>query len=126
MIEMMYSIDSLDHQLTSGHIFFLLYNDSVPSGFLSLEHNYPAESVTKIHKIYILPECQGLGFGKILLNHAEKIATQNQQYAMVLNVNKYNKAINFYLHNGYDIEKEEVIDIGRGFIMDDYVMKKLL
>jgi hypothetical protein len=39
-----------------------------------------------------------------------------------LNVNKYNKAKFFYEKLGFTITKEEVIDIGNDYVMDDYVM----
>jgi ribosomal protein S18 acetylase RimI-like enzyme len=45
---------------------------------------------------------------------------------LFLNVNKYNSAIQFYHKIGFEIAKEEVIDIGNGFVMDDYVMEKQL
>jgi ribosomal protein S18 acetylase RimI-like enzyme len=42
--------------------------------------------------------------------------------ALELNVNKKNPAILFYEHLGFYREKEVVIDIGNGFVMDDYIM----
>jgi hypothetical protein len=43
-----------------------------------------------------------------------------------LNVNKYNSAQDFYKKLGFCIDYEEVIDIGNGYVMDDYVMEKEL
>ncbi|MBK7271419.1 MAG: hypothetical protein IPI07_18550 [Flavobacteriales bacterium] len=37
-------------------------------------------------------------------------------------MNKRNEAIGFYEHMGFRILREEVIDIGSGYVMDDYVM----
>ena len=46
---------------------------------------------------------------------------------LVLNVNKRNeKAIRAYRRNGFTIVESEKIDIGNGFVMDDYVMAKEL
>jgi hypothetical protein len=39
-----------------------------------------------------------------------------------LNVNKYNKAKDFYYSQGFTLRREEVLDIGEGFIMDDFVL----
>ena len=44
---------------------------------------------------------------------------------LFLNVNKYNKAKIFYEKLGFVISKEEVIDIGNDYVMDDYVMEYL-
>ena len=40
-----------------------------------------------------------------------------------LNVNKYNSAVQFYEKLGFFRAKEMVLDIGNGYVMDDYVMQ---
>ena len=80
-------------------------------------------SKTKIHKIYVLPETQGLGLGKLLFEKVREEAIKANQEAIFLNVNKYNNAQHFYTKLNFEIVKEEVIDIGRGYVMDDYVME---
>jgi len=40
-----------------------------------------------------------------------------------LNVNRHNKAKGFYQNMGFTIVKEELLDIGGGHFMDDYVME---
>jgi ribosomal protein S18 acetylase RimI-like enzyme len=70
-----------------------------------------------------LPETQGTGVGKLLFNLVKEKAKENNQKAVFLNVNKYNKAKQFYEKLGFTITKEEVIDIGKNYIMDDFVME---
>ena len=44
-----------------------------------------------------------------------------------LQVNKGNEnSINFYQKVGYQTEKEVIIDIGQGFVMDDLIMSKMI
>ena len=43
--------------------------------------------------------------------------------ALQLNVNRYNSAVHFYEKQGFKIIREEDIDIGEGFFMNDYVME---
>ena len=46
---------------------------------------------------------------------------------LILNVNKNNvQAIRAYEKNGFAIREAVVVDIGGGFVMDDYVMAKPL
>ena len=45
---------------------------------------------------------------------------------IVLNVNRKNPAIMFYQKIDFVIDTEEIIDIGEGFVMDDYIMKYTL
>jgi ribosomal protein S18 acetylase RimI-like enzyme len=73
----------------------------------------------------LLPETQGKGFGKFMIDEVIKIAKENHQKGVFLNVNKYNKAQFFYQKLGFIITKEEVIDIGNNYIMDDYQMELL-
>ena len=61
--------------------------------------------------------------GKSMIDEVIIIAKSNNQKGIYLNVNKYNIAKFFYEKVGFNIVKEEVIDIGNGFVMDDYVME---
>ncbi len=123
MLSMFYSEEALLAQLEKGHVFYLVQNNSGDYlGFVSYELNCEPNK-TKIHKIYVLPETQGLGLGKLLFEKVREEALKNNQEAIFLNVNKYNNAQHFYTKLNFEIVKEEVIDIGRGYVMDDYVME---
>jgi ribosomal protein S18 acetylase RimI-like enzyme len=41
-------------------------------------------------------------------------------------VNRRNKARNFYEKNGFYVIEEINLDIGNGYVMDDYIMEKKL
>lgn len=124
MLSMFYSEMALKQQMEEkGHVFYLVKNDSGKYvGFVSYEINCESQK-TKIHKIYVLPETQGTGVGKLLFNLVVERAKENNQKTIFLNVNKYNNAKLFYEKLGFTITKEEVIDIGKNYIMDDYVME---
>lgn len=126
MLELIYNVDSLQKQLEQKHIFLLVEDENQFIGFASYELNYKNSNKTKIQKIYILPSIQGKGIGKKMITFIEEKAIENQQKSLILNVNKFNKAKDFYLSQGFLISYSEVIDIGRGFIMDDYVLEKVL
>ena len=53
---------------------------------------------------------------------AKKEALKNECTSLILNVNRFNNAVQFYQHLGFRIVKEENIDIGNGYLMEDYVM----
>ncbi|MCF6130207.1 GNAT family N-acetyltransferase [Flavobacterium sp. AS60] len=125
MMEMMYSVPSLQNQVNEkGHRFILAVENEVPVGFASYEFNYNKKPKTKVHKIYILPNQQGKGIGKALIDFITIEAKAKHQRGLILNVNKNNIAIRFYERIGFEISSEEVIDIGNGYVMDDYVMEK--
>lgn len=121
MMEMMYSTKSLKQQIESGHQYVLVKKDDEYLGYLSTQY-FTEENYTKIHKIYVLPNMQGKGVGKALINYAKKQAREDKSLSLRLNVNRYNKALQFYQHLGFSILYTEDIDIGNGFLMEDYVL----
>lgn len=123
MLVKFYALDVLEAQMKEGQQFFLAKENGFPVGFLAIEHNCNASQLTKIHKLYVLHSCQGKGIGKQLIDFACTEAKGHNQKGLFLNVNKYNSAQLFYTKLGFSIIQEEVIPIGNGFVMDDYVMQ---
>lgn len=123
MIEKFYNETALCELMQKGHIFYLALDDNDNYvGFVSYELNSEPNK-TKIHKIYVLPETQGTGLGRQFFELVKEKAIENNQNAIFLNVNKYNNAIHFYNKLGFTKVKDEVIDIGNGYVMDDYLME---
>lgn len=125
MLAKTYKPEQLKSQVENmGHTFLLAYDNGVYHGFASYEINYDGTDATKVHKLYVFPKSQGKGAGKLLLNYILDLAQKNGQKSIILNVNKYNyKAVEFYKHNNFQIIKEENIDIGEGFVNEDFVME---
>jgi GNAT superfamily N-acetyltransferase len=127
MLEMMYSENALKEQIeVKKHQFFLAKEGDKALGYLSVEVDYNQQPVTKIHKIYILPDLQSKGIGKLLMQKAEQVALENNNTILSLNVNRFNKALKFYETVGFSITKTEDINIGNGYLMEDFVMEKNL
>lgn len=81
----------------------------------------------KLEQLYLLPELQGQGLGKLMLRHVEQQARVRGCGTLILQTNKRNDmAIAFYRKAGFTVREEAVFDIGGGFVMDDYVMEKVL
>jgi len=126
MMQLMYSDESLRKQMEDdNHRYFLAKQHNRVVGYISIEHNCNNSGKTKVHKAYLLPEKQQQGIGALLFAVAESKAKEANDTAVFLNVNKDNaNAINFYLRGGYSQVRTEVIDIGNGFVMDDFVFEK--
>ncbi|MQP25580.1 GNAT family N-acetyltransferase [Flavobacterium sp. LMO8] len=123
MIDKFYNETALRELIQKGHVFYLAQDDNGKEvGFVSYEINSEPNK-TKIHKIYVLPETQGTGLGRQFFELVKEKAIENNQKAIFLNVNKYNNALHFYTKLGFTKVKDEVIDIGNGYVMDDYVME---
>lgn len=123
MLNKMYDSSVLMNQIDLGHQFYTLNYKNRAVAFIGIEQNYPVIGSLRIHKIYILPEYQGFGIGKSLVSEAKRIARSNGLTTLNLNVNRFNNAVDFYKYLGFEIKKTEDIDIGNGFLMEDYVME---
>lgn len=125
MLQKFYAVESLENLFKKNHDFIIIYQNQVAVGFASFELNALRQK-TKLHKIYVLPQNWGNNCGFNLLKWIENESKLNNQTHVFLNVNKNNNAIGFYQKNNFEIILEEVIQIGNGFVMDDYVMEKVL
>lgn len=125
MFDMMYSRDAFTEQISLKNHHFLLAKDEQAGyvGFASYQCNYTT-GVTKVHKIYIMPDVQGKGVGKAFITAISNMAKQNGNDALTLNVNRYNQAVHFYEALGFTRKGEEDIQIGLGYLMEDYIMYK--
>ncbi|CAN5192890.1 GNAT family N-acetyltransferase [soil metagenome] len=129
MLDMMYSLDSLKTQISEQKHVFLLAQETDSKaylGYVSYEFDYKSQPKTKIHKIYLLPASQGKGVGRLLIDKVAELAAEHENSTVSLNVNRYNKAIQFYERMGFKVIDNETIDIGDGFLMEDFVMEKPL
>ena len=127
MLDWMYSTSTLEKQLQEGHEFYILATEGKDIGFIALEwttnQNIPS---IKINKLYVLPSNHGLGGGRKLLLKALERAQQTQITKLFLQVNKANKAVDFYKKHGFTVQEETIFEIGNGFVMDDYVMARMV
>ncbi len=125
MLEMMYSSESLKKQMEELHHQFLLcYDDDEAVGFAS--YSPTGEGIYKLHKIYVLPNQQGKGIGKFIVAHIVDAIQPRGAVALDLNVNRHNPAKTFYEKLGFTVIRDEDIDIGGSYWMNDFVMRKSL
>lgn len=123
MMDWMYNLKSLEKQFSDGQVFILVKTNDQYDGFGSYELNYQNTAKVKIHKLYVLPASQGKGIGNLLVQKIKDIGIRHQQAALILNVKRNNKAVAFYKRMGFTITDTVDLDIGHGFVMDDYVME---
>ena len=126
MLNWMYSIESLTQQMQEGHHYFGIYVADEIVGFLDIQTNHPEIGVLKLNKIYVLPTCHGRGFGYQLIQFAINFAENEHKKTIELQVNRNNKAKDFYTKIGITIKEDKNFDIGNGYFMNDFVMHYLL
>jgi len=125
MLEWMYSNESLQKQVEEEGCVFLVYEeDKIVQGFASFSEI--ESTLFKLHKLYVFTSLHGKGIGKALLDNVKKRTVDLGGKAIELQVNKRNVAQHFYTKQGFTIDREMVLDIGNGFVMDDFVMRLLI
>ncbi len=123
MLDWMYSTSKIEEAISAkDQDFLIIESKDKILGYAGIEHHYQNKNVTRIHKLYVLPETQGTGAGKALLAEIIHQAKANRSTLLHLNVNKANKAVDFYKHVGFIVADTEILDIGNGYVMDDYIM----
>ena len=123
MLDLMYNEKELLSQLKLGYTFLIAEDGSKDLGFACSSLVDAATQTYKLHKLYVLPEMHGKGIGKILINEIKNLAERNGGKYLQLNVNRNNKAKDFYQKGGFKIKETVDVNIGNGFFMNDYVME---
>lgn len=123
MLNLFYNPGALRRQmLEDKHQFLLVEQDEEPIGFAAWS---PTEEpgIFKLHKLYVLPGLQGKGLGRSMLRFIYQAIRPLGAATLRLNVNRYNKARQFYERMGFVVVGEVDVPIGQGYFMNDYVME---
>ena len=125
MLEMMYNPIVLQKQMEEDYCtFIIVYDDKEPVAFAS--YNETEKQLWKLNKIYILSSQQGKGTGKFIINYIVDEIKAKGAKSLQLQVNRENKAKDFYEKLGFKIIQTANFDIGNGYFMNDYVMELAL
>jgi ribosomal protein S18 acetylase RimI-like enzyme len=125
MFDMMYAPANILRQMTElQHKYFIARMDGVPSGYISIEKQ--DEDTFIFQKIYVLPEAQGAGLGRYLVEQgiAYLKSVHPAPFTILLYVNRENKAVGFYEHLGFRQSGTRDYPIGNGYYMNDYIMTR--
>jgi RimJ/RimL family protein N-acetyltransferase len=103
-------------------MYFSVSLNHQPIGYLGyLEKN--EENTLFLSKIYLKKPFRRVGYGKQMIQFVIEQASHLNFKSINLTVNKYNSdTINAYQKIGFTRKRELIIDIGNGFVMDDFEM----
>ena len=120
MLGKSYTVEALQESMNSDQDFYLVLHDDVPVGFIAIKEKNDA--ILRIEKLYLLPDMQGMKIGTEMINFVRIQGLSRNKTILELNVNRGNKASEFYKKVGFSIVKE--VDIPYfGYILDDYIMQ---
>ena len=123
MLDKFQDEDAIKHQIENGYAYFILEHQNKPCGYLALVPNN-VDKKMMISKIYVDSDFRNLNLGTQLMNFTIEKAKNGNFNHIWLTVNKNNsKSIEWYQKRGFIIKENIKIDIGNGFVMDDYLME---
>lgn len=121
MLEKFQSVPAMAKQISEGVSYYCIVLDGDCVGYLSF---YLKEDALFLSKIYVSSQLRGQGIGRQAMQFVMEQAQLQGLAKVQLTVNKYNSgSIAAYHRMGFVTVEELVMDIGSGFVMDDYLMQ---
>ena len=126
MLENFQSEVAISKQINENSTYFFVNRHSLPVAYFAIKRTDDSRKV-QISKLYVKHALQKKGIGLAIIKFIETYCLRLGVAEIGLTVNINNKqAINFYQKVGFKKTHCLVQDIGNGFVMDDYVMSKLI
>lgn len=117
-----YTVEALRKARAGGESFHLAWLDGSIVGYLGLTDF--GDGHGKLNKLYLRRAVRGLGLGRKMLEFAADWGRRRKLNYLLLNVNRENRhAIQLYRRAGWVHYRDEIIDIGQGFVCNDHVLK---
>ncbi len=122
MVEKFQSKQPMTKQIEDGYLYYLVREENQIIGYIGL---HPENEKLFLSKLYLKKEARNHGYASQMLSFIETVTKKIGLSTIYLTVNKYNAhTITVYKKKGFVTVKDQVSDIGNGFVMDDYVMEK--
>jgi ribosomal protein S18 acetylase RimI-like enzyme len=126
MMQNFQSESAIAAQIASGYEYYLIHRDGETVGYLAVVPDH-AKSSSQFSKLYVLKSQRGGGIGKESMDFVEELCRKSDIKTLWLTVNKHNsEAIAWYERLGFTRAGEVVMDIGGGYIMDDFRFEKMI
>ncbi|MBV1911139.1 MAG: GNAT family N-acetyltransferase [Kangiellaceae bacterium] len=124
MLDKFQSEQAVTAQINDGYEYFEVNFEEELMGYFSLQLR--KNDSLFISKFYLAKSARGKRLGSAMFKHIETLAIEQKCKTIDLTVNKYNPAYEVYLKLGFSNVGSIEVDIGKGYIMDDYLMQKLV
>jgi ribosomal protein S18 acetylase RimI-like enzyme len=121
MLEKFFSPEALVEQINNGYEYFLISYDYTFAGFAAIHEK---DKQLFLSKLYIHKEFRGKKISSYMLQKFVEICKLRELKKIWLTCNRNNtNSLAIYEHLGFQKVREEVTDIGNGYVMDDYVLE---
>lgn len=125
MLDLFLSTEAISKGIEEEHYHFFSLTDDKLIGFFSIKQD--DQHSLFLSKLYVELASRGKGYARKALNYIEEYAKNHDCNVIWLTCNKYNdNTLAIYKKMGFEIFDEAVNDIGNGYVMDDYYLRKVL
>ena len=123
MINKFQSKDAIIKQIKEdGYKYCILNFKGAHVGYLAFKEE---NNQLFLSKLYVEKEYRNNGIADIAIKHLMHVCNREGLEKIILNINKKNsESIKIYEKMGFVKTSEKVIDIGSGYVLDDYIMDK--
>ncbi|MBB3113838.1 ribosomal protein S18 acetylase RimI-like enzyme [Paenibacillus phyllosphaerae] len=124
MVDRFQSVSAITEQIQQqGYEYYLIRRDNNTVGYLSVRPD--EEGKLFLSKFYVAKEHRGHGYASQAMAFLAQLCQDRRLSHLWLTVNRHNESsIAVYEKKGFRVVREQVADIGNGYVMDDYVMEK--
>lgn len=121
MLEKFLSPEAIIEQIHSGYEYILFSFEYTFAGFMAIHEE---DGKMFLSKLYVHEEFRGKGIGSHMFQQAIAICQLRNIDTIWLTCNRNNtNTLSIYEHLGFVKTREEVADIGSGYVMDDYILE---
>lgn len=118
--------EAIGEQIRNGSLYYFVKDGRAEAGYFCVQPG-GSPGVMFLSKFYVKKQARGKGYGRKMLAFIEALAKRKGFERITLTVNKRNAdSIKIYQKMGFEIAEAVVLDIGGGFVLDDYRMEKRL
>jgi diamine N-acetyltransferase len=125
MVSKFQNAPAIREQIQEGYEYFLVQRAGEIMGYCGVQAQ-PEQGQLLLSKLYVHRDARGSGTGRRCMEFIEHFARRRGLGLLWLTVYKRNPAVKAYQRMGFRIAAPIVIDIGGGYLMDDFRMEKSL
>ena len=122
MVDRFQSEEAITLQLSEGYQYRLITVGDEPAGYAAYRTE---EGRLFLSKLYVRKRFRRRGLARRTVDGLNRLCREQGLVALYLTVNRENAgSIAAYLAMGFRKVREQVTDIGEGYVMDDFIMEK--
>jgi ribosomal protein S18 acetylase RimI-like enzyme len=123
MLNKFQTVETIKNQIEQNSEYYIISYNNNSVGYICIKKE---EDTLFLSKIYVLNNYRRKGVGKTAMQFIEDRAKHLNCNSISLTVNRHNtNSISAYHKIGFKTIQELIIDIGNGFVMDDFKLRKV-